>query len=752
MTLSSLGVTRLRVAIVGCGAVSERYHLPVLAGHEGVELVALVDRDLKRARDLAVAYGVDQVYADASELSAEIADAAVIATPPFHHAICGTELLNKGLHILVEKPIATTFDEAEKMVQLAQSKNLVISVSVFRRLLPSLRMMKAALNAEMLGKPTGFRVEGGGVYGWEAATLGNMLKEQSGGGVLADLGPHVIDQLLYLFGGPASVAEYRDNARGGIESDCVATLNLDWRGSRVQGQIELTRTRNLQNEFCVQCREGDLVILPSDRYRVLVRRNDLSLNDPRTGNPHPHQMFLSWEDEPETEWLETFRAGIDDWIGAIETTKQPELSGASVLGVTRLVEECYQSARPLAEPWSEHPLKTAEIRTKVQDRRRILVTGASGFIGSRIAEILSQRSGYLVRAAVHNPSNASRIARFDVELRQADLTDREQVRGLTEGVDAVVHCAIGTQSWDPSSVFNVTVGGTKNLLACSESAGCKHFVHLSTIAVHPDDFRGIINEKTPVTSANEETYGASKLQAERAVLASGLRTTVFRPGCVYGPFGKTFITRPIERMMEGALVLAGSAETNSNTLYVDNLVEAVVRALETKAELSSGIFSLSDDDGNTWGEFYGYFAEKAGVELCVTDRVGASVGTRSGPSWIRSLREIATSSEAQSLAAKALWTDPVGKPPRWVLSKAPGLKQRMKHMLGMNSAAVYQRPSAATDDIVEITPRYAEVKSDAAREKLGWQPLLSREECLDRTYQWLVSAAILPSNEAVTAR
>jgi predicted dehydrogenase/nucleoside-diphosphate-sugar epimerase len=691
--------------------------------------------------------------ADAAELTLDIADAAVICTPPFHHAPCAISLLECGLHVLVEKPMATTLADAEAMVAAADGAGRVLSVGVFRRLLPSLRMLKAALAAELLGRPLSFDLEGGAVYGWEAATLGNMLKSQAGGGILMDMGPHYFDQLLYVFEGDAEVIEYRDNALGGIESDCEVRLQLQHVGEPVTGRVELSRTRNLPNELRVICERGELVIASSERYRLQVRPHDLNLRDPRSRAPSAARMELAWADEPETSWLETFRAEIDDWVDAIRAEREPELSGRSALPVMRLIDDCYRERQPLDEPWAKHPLIDApatepQIRV-VSEPRRVLITGATGFIGFRAAEILSQRHGYTVRAAVHNPGNASRIARLPVEMVQADLTKPDDVQRLVAGCHAVVHCAIGTQTYDRGLVFQVTVDGTKALAAAAQTAGVSRFVHLSTIAVHADSHRGVIDENTPTIPERGATYGESKLAAERAVLAANLPAVVIRPGCVYGPFGKTFTTRPIQHLAQGKLVLAGAEHTLSNTVYVDNLVEAIVRGLEAGDDAVGKVFPLADDDGLTWGQFYGFFAERLGIPYLVAPEPAAAGTNGHRGGWFGGLRSLAKSEEVKAAARKALWTDPLGSYPRSWLERSPAVKRRLKKMLGMESAAVYRRPSAnGSGDCLQITPRHAEVRSDLARKLLGWEPLLTREECLERTWQWCEAARLVPMQTA----
>src|SRR5262249_43165426 len=158
----------VRVALIGCGAIAESMHLPVLAGHEGLRLQVLVDRNLERAQKLATGYGVARVLADAAELPAGEIDAAIIATPPFHHAPCALQLIERGIHVLVEKPMATCYADAVRMVEAAERRGVVLSVGFFRRLYPSFRLLKGLLDRGWLGRAKRFAVEGGGMYNWAA--------------------------------------------------------------------------------------------------------------------------------------------------------------------------------------------------------------------------------------------------------------------------------------------------------------------------------------------------------------------------------------------------------------------------------------------------------------------------------------------------------------------------------------------------------------------------------------------------------
>ncbi len=675
----------IRVALIGCGAISRQLHLPILAGHEDIRLTALVDRDMTRAEEVARSYGIKRVVLDAAELQADEIDAAIIATPPFHHAPCAIQLMQRGIHVLVEKPMATSYQDAVAMVETAEQTGTVLSVGYFRRLMPSMRMLKALLDRRWLGRPLRFEVTSGGLYSWSAATLGNMRKDLAGGGVLIDFGSHLLDLLHYLFEGTAQVLEYRDNARGGIESDCRLHLRLSHQGEVVPGQVELSRTRKLGNRFAIECEGGTLEYRITERYAIQVTPHDNELVDSSRGEPRPFCLQANWADEPETEWYETVRQEIDDWLAAIRTGRPPQLSGRSALPTAEVIEECYKNVQPLEEPWlreARHTRVQAVGKTGDGRPRRVLITGATGFIGSRLAEILTLHQGLQVRALVHNPGNASRLARLPVEMVQGDVRSPADMERIVAGCDAVVHCAIGTEYGRSRSVRAVTVDGTCNLLAAARRASVARFVHLSTIGFHDPSRPGAIDENTPVAPRRDDVYAQTKAAAERAVLRAaeeGLSAVVLRPGCVYGPFGHTFVVNPLLALAEGRLVLDGAARTPSNTVFVDNLVAAIVRALEVPADTVRGqVFTIGDGDECTWGEYYNYFAERLGVSVAAAPPL-VPQRRRSWPvrwmrAWSGGMRDIVASPESKALLKKVLNTDPIGWLPRRILERVPALE------------------------------------------------------------------------------
>jgi nucleoside-diphosphate-sugar epimerase len=114
-----------------------------------------------------------------------------------------------------------------------------------------------------------------------------------------------------------------------------------------------------------------------------------------------------------------------------------------------------------------------------------LVTGASGFIGSRLAERLSAEEGVRVRAMVRNPKKAERLRKHPLEIVQADLLDLPSLRKAIDGCDLIFHCAaLVRETGDRNEFYRTNVQGTENILKVSSETGIKRFIHFSSVAVY----------------------------------------------------------------------------------------------------------------------------------------------------------------------------------------------------------------------------------------------------------------------------
>ncbi|HEX3556956.1 MAG TPA: Gfo/Idh/MocA family oxidoreductase [Thermoanaerobaculia bacterium] len=237
---------KLRLAVVGCGAVAAIHHLPAISLCRSAEVAVLVDADAGRARDLAARFGVAETATDHRSLAGRV-DAAIVAVPNSLHAPVTIELLRQGLHVLVEKPMAVTVPECDAMIAAAEAARAVLAVGLEFRFFDFSLLVRNLLRDGLLGKIRRFEMHLGVIPRWPFATDFLLRKETAGGGVLADLGVHVLDLLLWWLGDWADV-EYRDDAQGGLESDCELLLACrSGETGAVRGTVEISRTHSLSN-------------------------------------------------------------------------------------------------------------------------------------------------------------------------------------------------------------------------------------------------------------------------------------------------------------------------------------------------------------------------------------------------------------------------------------------------------------------------------------------------------------------------
>ncbi|HTT88557.1 MAG TPA: Gfo/Idh/MocA family oxidoreductase [Acidimicrobiales bacterium] len=225
-------VKQARVGLVGCGAIG-RTHAEALGGIAEADFVACCDADIQRAQDFAERYGVRAAFGDPLELiNSGNVDVVVICTPHPSHAPLATSAAAAGVHALVEKPIAVTIEEADKMIAAAAAADVNLGVIHQRRFWPAAQRMRAAIDEGKIGVP---------IYGecfarlWRNADYfqrdpwrGTWSGE--GGGVLLNQAVHAVDLLQWFMGPVTEVYGHWANlAHEGtieVEDTAVATLRF----------------------------------------------------------------------------------------------------------------------------------------------------------------------------------------------------------------------------------------------------------------------------------------------------------------------------------------------------------------------------------------------------------------------------------------------------------------------------------------------------------------------------------------------
>ena len=257
----------IRLAILGCGAVTELGHLPAIAKVADARVTTLIDTNAARRERLAAAFGVEHTAADIDGCLNRF-DAAVIALPHALHAHASIQLLKNGKSVLVEKPMALTAAECDAMIEAADAARAVLAVGLVRRFLHANQLARALIAQGFLGKIEAFDFREGNIYNWPVASDFFFRREAAGGGVLVDTGAHTLDTLLYLLGDFAEV-EYFDDAEGGVDANCLLNMRLK---DGTPGTVELSRTRRLRNTAVIRGARATLELAPnSNQMKLSVR-------------------------------------------------------------------------------------------------------------------------------------------------------------------------------------------------------------------------------------------------------------------------------------------------------------------------------------------------------------------------------------------------------------------------------------------------------------------------------------------------
>lgn len=329
---------------------------------------------------------------------------------------------------------------------------------------------------------------------------------------------------------------------------------------------------------------------------------------------------------------------------------------------------------------------------------RTLVTGATGLLGSHIAERLAAR-GHSVRALVRDGSDTRFLRSLGVEISAGDLADREACRRASRGVGVVYHSAAKVGDWGAWAEFQRgCLDATTNLAEAAIASGVGRFVHVSSTSAygHPPEGGPPIEESAPLGRnlwRAWDYYTRSKVECERLLwgLAGGrgLPLTVIRPSWLYGERDRTTADRLIRRLRRGGVPLIGRGENPLSAIYAGEVAEAAILAASDPGSRGEA-YNVTDQGPITQRQYFDLWAEAAG-----------------GP-------PIRKRARYRTVFALAFLLEAAGR-----LSRSP-------------------RPPLITRYATWLMGRNLSYSTEKARAKLGWAPAFSYRESIEKTVRWFL--------------
>ncbi|MDW8130298.1 MAG: NAD-dependent epimerase/dehydratase family protein [Bryobacterales bacterium] len=596
----------LRIAVVGAGYVS-RHHIEALRSLPFVELVGIADLNQQAARLAAARYSIPFACQTLAELGEAKPDAIYILTPPETHCPLTLEALEMGCHVFVEKPMAESVAECDRMIEAAVRRGRVLSVNHSDKFDPvvqqALRRVQAGECGEVLAVDI---VRSSNYTPYAGGPLPRIYSQ--GSYPFRDLGVHSL-YLLEAFLGPIEELEVKFFSSGNdpdllfdewlLQARCAGGLGrayLSWNARPMQNRIAIYGTRGFIQvdrflQLCLGSRN-----LPGPKFVHMVAA---ALRDAvRTGYKVPLNVvaFAAGRLPPSPG----IRAGAIAFARALCHGEPPPVTAAEG---RRMVELMEGPAREADQRWIARRTVVLAPRPPVS----VLVTGASGFLGRALVGRLLEH-GLTVRVLVRRQPAEWR-GHDKLQIVAGNLGDPELVQHAVAGVERVFHVGAAMRGGREQFLAG-TVWGTRNLVEACLKHRVKRLVHVSSLSVldHARHRPGMrVTEAWPLEPAPEKRglYTQTKLEAERIVLQAvrehGLPAVILRPGQIFGPGASSYVP-------SGAIALAGRwlvcglGKFHLPLVYVEDVVDALLLAAE--ADVAPGsIFHIVDPTPLTQSEY-----------------------------------------------------------------------------------------------------------------------------------------------------
>jgi 2-alkyl-3-oxoalkanoate reductase len=601
-------MARFRAGMIGAGNICE-FHVAavkkLVAEHpDVVELVGIVDLDRKRAQANAEKWGT--IALDSLEQIIEAgANVIHVLTPPAAHGKVATYALNKGCHVLIEKPITEDADEALAIGKLAKQKGLTASVNHSLLYDPQIKRALDMVKAGVLGQVVSVDILRGSEYPpYEGGPLPPWYRDA--GYPFRDIGVHCLYLIQELLGSIQDV----DADWSSLGGDPNLAFD-EWRAmikcARGLAQFQLSyNTKPMQSQMIIH---GTKSVLRVDLFAMFHGK--------RASTPLPKAA-----ERLVNAFTDSIQPLIDVPIGVWKFVRKEV---QSYQGLRDLVTDFYKRLAageppPVAVEDAAQVVKWVEQIAREADgdqKKRLapftlaktipfLVTGASGSLGKATVKRLLA-DGHKIRVFVRRIPASPQPG---VEYCFGNLGDPEAVDRAVAGAETVIHVGAAMKGGWPEHKGG-TVVGTENIIASCRKHKVKQLVHISSMSVIDwagSAGNGPVSESAQLEPRADErgAYTRAKLEAENLVVkaaAAGLPAVILRPGQIFGG-GIPLINGAVARNAGGRWLVLGDGKLELPLVYIDDVVDAIMDCV--KKRLTHGeLIQIIDPEHLTQEEVLG---------------------------------------------------------------------------------------------------------------------------------------------------
>ena len=613
----------MRAAIIGCGNIAKT-HVRAIQALKWVEICGACDRDIFQAKQIADMAGDANAYDDFEKmLEQEKPDVVHVLTPPDTHANLSIQAMDAGCHVFVEKPMAVHKKEAREMVAAAKRNNVSLCTDHNYLYKPSFTRVRELVNQGAIGDVVYIDA----YYGHSLDDEGKAYITTGGrshwawkllGGAFINFLPHLIYLVLEFmpdYEKVVGVTVAGEDRPGAPVMEMTALLQ----GKSATGNVSISMRANPYSKFIDLY--GTKGIIHADIARELY-----TIHRYRKMPGMVSKVIFNLEEAVQLT-VRTIANVINVFLGKLK----------GVAGLYNLVQEFYDNLKSGAPPpvTGEDGLEMVammetilgEVDREMQQRKaaavklepdtpgtevekniaasggisgKVLVTGATGFLGSNLVAALSRCGADVVALARDKDSISPELERR-AQIVYGDIRDEDSMVAAMRGIDIVYHCAaITTNKTKWLNHNEVNILGTQSVLNAAQKVGVRQAIHISSVVVYSlksarsgrpyQETDALIEYPNRWAYYQRSKLGAEQI-AQEFMKNSELPVTIIRPGILFGPETGA----PANGLVRvGALrFFIGSGRNNLPYTYIDNATDCLLLAA-VSSEAVGEIFNLVD--------------------------------------------------------------------------------------------------------------------------------------------------------------